>query len=65
MRQGSIWLPDADLFWIIPWDINSTLAEFKGFIETKYDVISNRLNSIVENFQKHANNINCKKLNEN
>ena len=45
-------------------DVNSSLADFKASIDTKFDVISNCLNAIEENFQKHVNDIITKKLNE-
>ena len=32
-------------------DVNSSLADFKVSIDTKFDVISNRLNAIEENFE--------------
>ena len=45
-------------------DVNSLLADFKASIDTKFDVISNRLNAIEENFQRHVNDIITKELNE-
>ena len=45
-------------------DVNSSLADFKASIDTKFDVISNCLNAIEENFQRHINDIITKKLNE-
>ena len=45
-------------------DVNSSLADFKASIDTKFDVISNRLNAIEENFQRHVNDIIAKELNE-
>ena len=45
-------------------DVNSSLADFKASIDTKFDVISNRLNGIEENFQRHVNDIITKELNE-
>ena len=45
-------------------DVNSSLADFKASIGTKFDVISNRLNAIEENFQRHVNAIITKELNE-
>ena len=45
-------------------DVNSSLAYFKASIDTKFDVISNCLNAIEENFQRHVNDIITKKLNE-
>ena len=45
-------------------DVNSSLADFKASIDTKFDVISNRLNAIEENFQRHVNDIITKELNE-
>ena len=45
-------------------DVNSLLADFKASIDTKFDVISNCLNAIEENFQRHVNDIITKKLNE-
>ena len=45
-------------------DVNSSLADFKASIDTKFDVISNCLNAIEENFQRHVNDIITKKLNE-
>ena len=38
--------------------------DFKASIDTKFDVINNRLNAIEENFQRHVNGIITKKLNE-
>ena len=45
-------------------DVNSSLADFKASIDTKFDVISNHLNAIEENFQRHVNDIITKELNE-
>ena len=45
-------------------DDNSSLAYFKASIDTKFDVISNRLNAIEENFQGHVNDIITKELNK-
>ena len=45
-------------------DVSSTLADFKASVDTKFDVISNRLNAIEENFQRHVNDIITKELNE-
>ena len=45
-------------------DVNSSLADFRAFIDTEFDVISNRLNTIEENFQGHVNDIITKELNE-
>ena len=45
-------------------DVNSSSANSKDFIDTKFDVISNRLNAIKENFQRHVNDIITKELNE-
>ena len=45
-------------------DVNSSLADFKASIDTKFDFISNCLNAIEENFQRHVNDIITKKLNE-
>ena len=39
-------------------------ATFKASIDTKVDVISNCLNAIEENFQRHVNDIITKELNE-
>ena len=38
-------------------DVSSSLADFKASVDTKFDVISNRLNAIEENFQRHVNDI--------
>ena len=45
-------------------DVNSSLADFKASIDTKFDVISNRLNIIEENFLRHVNDIITKELND-
>ena len=45
-------------------DVSLSLADFKTSIDTKFDVISNRLNAIKENFQKHVNDVITKELNE-
>ena len=45
-------------------DVNSSLADFKASVDTKFDVISNRLNAIEKNFQRHVNEIITKDLNE-
>ena len=45
-------------------DVNSSLADFKASIDTKFDVISNHLNAIEENFERHVNDIITKELNE-
>ena len=45
-------------------DVSLSLANFKASIDTKFDVISNRLNAINENFQRHVNDIITKELNE-
>ena len=45
-------------------DVSLSLADFKSSIDTKFDVISNRLNAIEENFQRHVNDIITKELNE-
>ena len=45
-------------------DVSSSLADFKASIDTKFDVISNRLNTIEENFQRHVNDVITKELNE-
>ena len=45
-------------------DVSSSLADFKASVDTKFDVISNRLNAIEENFQRHFNDIITKELNE-
>ena len=45
-------------------DVSLSLADFKTSIDTKFDVISNRLNAIEENFQKHVNDVITKELNE-
>ena len=45
-------------------DVNSSLADFKASADTKFDVISNRLNAIEENFQRHVNELITKELNE-
>ena len=45
-------------------DVSSSLADFKASIDTKFDVISNRLKAIAENFHRHVNDIITKKLNE-
>ena len=45
-------------------DVNSSLADFKASIDTRFDVIGNRLNAIEENFQRHVNDIITKELNE-
>ena len=45
-------------------DVNSSLAAFKASIDTKFDVISNRLNAIEEIFQRYVNDIITKELNE-
>ena len=34
-------------------DVSSSLADFKASVDTKFEVISNRLNAIEENFQRH------------
>ena len=44
--------------------VNLLLADFKVSIDTKFDVICNRLNTIEENFQRYANHIITKELNE-
>ena len=38
-------------------DVSSSLADFKASIDTKFDVISKRLNTSEENFQRHVNDI--------
>ena len=45
-------------------DLSLSLADFKASIDTKFDVINNRLNAIEENFQRHVNDIITKELNE-
>ena len=45
-------------------DVNSSLADFKASIDSKFDVISNHLNGIEENFQRHVNDIITKEINE-
>ena len=45
-------------------DVSLSLTDFKASIYTKFDVISNRLNAIEENFQRHVNDIITKELNE-
>ena len=45
-------------------DLSLSLADFKASIDTKFDVINNRLNAIEENFQRHVNDITTKELNE-
>ena len=45
-------------------DINSSLADCRASIDTKFDVITNCLNAIEENFQIHINDIITKELNE-
>ena len=45
-------------------DVSSSLADFKASIDSKFDVISNRLNGIEENFQRHVNDIITKEINE-
>ena len=45
-------------------DVSLSLADFKTSIDTKFDVISNRLNTIEENFEKHVNDVITKELNE-
>ena len=45
-------------------DVNSSLADFKASIDTKFDVISNRLKAIEEYFQRHVNDIIAKELNK-
>ena len=45
-------------------DVNSSLADFKASIDTKFDVISNHLNIIEENFLRHVNDIITKELND-
>ena len=45
-------------------DVSSSLPEFKASIDIKFDVISNGLNAIEENFQRHVNDIIAKELNE-
>ena len=45
-------------------DLSLSLADFKASIDTKFDVINNRLNAIEENFQRHVNDILTKELNE-
>ena len=45
-------------------DVSSSLADFKASVDTKFEVISNRLNAIEENFQRNVNDIITKKLNE-
>ena len=45
-------------------DVNSPLADFKASVDAKFDVISNRLNAIEENFERHVNDIITKELNE-
>ena len=45
-------------------DVSSSLADFKASIDTKSDVISNRLNAIEKNFQRHVKGIITKELNE-
>ena len=44
-------------------DVNSPLADFKASVDAKFDVISNRLNAIEENFERHVNDIITKELN--
>ena len=45
-------------------DVSLSLADFKSSIDTKFDVLSNRLNAIEQNFQRHVNDIITKELNE-
>ena len=45
-------------------DVTSSLADFKASIDSKFDVISNRLNAIEENSQRHVNDIITKEINE-
>ena len=45
-------------------DVSSSLADFKASIDTKSDVISNRLNAIEKNFQRYVKGIITKELNE-
>ena len=49
--------------WLVK-DVNSSLANFKASIDTKFDVFNNRLNAIKENFQRYVNDIITKELNE-
>ena len=45
-------------------NVNSSLADFKASIDTKFNIISNHLSGIEENFQRHVNGIITKELNE-
>ena len=45
-------------------DVNSSLADSRASIDTKFDVISNCLNAIEENFQIHINDIITNEPNE-
>ena len=45
-------------------DVSSSLVDFKASIDTKSDVISNRLNAIEKNFQRYVKGIITKELNE-
>ena len=45
-------------------NVNSSLADFKASIDTKFNVISNHRSGIEENFQRHVNGIITKELNE-
>ena len=44
-------------------DVSLSLADFKASIDTKFDVISNRLNVTEENIQRHVNDIITKEPN--
>ena len=45
-------------------DVSLSLTDFKASIYPKFDVISNRLDAIEENVQRHVNDIITKELNE-
>ena len=45
-------------------DVSLSLTDFKASIYPKFDVISNRLDTIEENVQRHVNDIITKELNE-
>ena len=45
-------------------DVNSSLPDCRASIDTKFDVITNCLNAIEENFQIHINDIITKEPNE-
>ena len=45
-------------------DVNSSLPDCRASIDTKFDVITNCLNAIEENFLIHINDIITKELNE-